>query len=567
MLNTFRKGGVVQFVMGGVIFIIIAAFALDYRGRQHKTNFSKECVVDVGGTCVAPRDFTTAFSLSVRQDLTTKEIKRLGIRQMIIDGLVERQLLVDEAHRLGISIGEESVDAELSLGRVHYSMPAARDGQLPMVTYLPVRAPDSDAFNYDLYQRMVRNRARMSTKDFKVNQTEELIASRMRDLIKSTVRISEAEGFDAFEQARSRATARVAQLNASWFGRFTTPLSDDAVRAYAQNQSAEVDTAFAAEEPKYVAGCPLVSQIFFAFPPAADEKDEAETRARATHVAAQAAHASGEEFGILARIHSADPSASYGGVRGCLDAGEGEEAAQLAKALEGLAPGGVSQLVESRRGFTLLRLDERLPEDKDQLREAARLAVARPLAAHALADAATHDFAKALIAALKPDAVMQEAVDTLTKSALSQSPVSTQARKLGGSALLVDFLTAARDSRQRPQVDVSPAFSRVGIASPVYNIQRGTDAKQVAFSLQAVGDVYQEPLPTRDGLAVMQLKDREPARREDFEKEKAEFMRGLKERAEGEALTQHVARLRHAREGEINVNPRFLEDKVRDDDS
>jgi parvulin-like peptidyl-prolyl isomerase len=413
----------------------------------------------------------------------------------------------------------------------------------------------------------VRNRARMSTKDFKANQTEELIASRMRDLIKSTVRISEAESFDAFEQARSRATARVAQLNSGWFGRFTTPLSDDQVRAYAQNQSAELDTAFASEESKYVAGCPLVSEIFFAFPAAADEKDEAATRARATRVAAQAAHASAEEFGILARIHSADQSAAYGGARGCLDAGEGEEAAQLAKAIEGLAPGGVSQLVESRRGFKLLRLDGRLPEDKDQLREVARFAVARPLAAHALADAATHDFAKSLIAALVPGAVMQEVVDTLTKSAISQSPVSTEARKLGGTGLLVEFLSAARDSRQRPQVDVSPAFARVGLATPIYNIQRGTDAKQVAFSLPAVGDVYQEPLPTRDGLAVMQLKDREPAKREDFEKEKAEFMRELKERAEGEALTQHVARLRHAREAEINVNPRFLEDKVRDDDS
>jgi peptidyl-prolyl cis-trans isomerase D len=567
MLNTFRKGGVVQFVMGGVIFIIIAAFALDYRGRQHKTNFSKECVVDVGGTCVAPRDFTTAFSLSVRQDLTTKEIKRLGIRQMIIDGLVERQLLVDEARRLGISIGEPSVDAELSLGRVHYSMPAARDGQLPMVTYLPVHAPDSDAFNYDLYQRMVRNRARMSTKDFKVNQTEELIASRMRELIKSTVRVSDAEALDAFDQSRSRATVRVAQLNSNWFGRFTTPLSDAAVSAYAQTQSAEVDTAFATEESKYPAGCPLVSQIFFAFPAAADEKDEAETRARATRVAAQAAHASAEEFRILARIHGADPNAMFGGERGCLDAGEGEEAAQLAKAIEGLSPGGVSQLVESRRGFTLLRLDGHMPEDKDQLHDAARLAVARPLAARALADAATRDFGKALIAALGPGAVMQEAVDTLTKRALSESPVSTDARKLGGTALLVDFLAAARDSRQRPQVDVSPAFARVGLATPVYNIQRGTDAKQVAFSLKAVGDVYAEPLPTRDGVAVMQLKDREAARREDFDKEKGEFIRELKERAEAEALTQYVARLRHAREGQINVNSRFLEDKVRDDDS
>jgi hypothetical protein len=79
--------------------------------------------------------------------------------------------------------------------------------------------------------------------------------------------------------------------------------------------------------------------------------------------------------------------------------------------------------------------------------------------------------------------------------------------------------------------------------------------------------VYGEPIPTRDGLAVMQLKEREPVKREDFDKEKAEFMRELKQKAEVEALTAHVSRLRQAREKEIVVDARFLEDKSAADDS
>jgi hypothetical protein len=66
---------------------------------------------------------------------------------------------------------------------------------------------------------------------------------------------------------------------------------------------------------------------------------------------------------------------------------------------------------------------------------------------------------------------------------------------------------------------------------------------------------------------VLQLKDREPAKREDFDKEKTEFMREMKQKAEVEALTAHVNRLRSAREKEITVNPRFLEDKSAADDS
>jgi peptidyl-prolyl cis-trans isomerase D len=566
MLNTFRKGGLVQFVMGGIIVVIIVAFALDYRGRSSKTKFDKECAVEVGRSCVAPRDFTTAYSLSVRPEWTPKDLRRLGWRQMIMDGLVERQLLLEEADRLGISIGEADVDAELSLGRFHFSMPVARDGQIPMLKYLPVRAPDSDAFNYELYQRMVRNYARMSTKDFKVNQTDELIAERMRELIKSTVRISEDEARAQFDAARSRATVRVAQVHSDWFSRFTLGLTDQNVRAYAQNQSAQVDAAVTAAESKYVAGCPLVSEIFFAYPPAADEKDEAETRARATQVAAHVGHASAEEFAMLARIHSAAPSAIAGGQRGCLQGSEADDA-ELVKAVDGLAPGAVSQLVSVKRGFYLLRLEQRLPEDKDQREQLVRLAVARPLAARAAGDERAREFAKVLIAGLSPSNAMQDSIDALTKDALSHAPLVAQARQIGGTALVGELLAAARDSRDRPQVDVSPAFARIGVATPIYNAQRGVDTKQMAFSLKAVGDVYPEPVVTRDGVAVMQLKDREPAKPEDFEKEKSEFIRELKARAEVEALTRYVARLRQAHEGQININQRFLQDKVSSDDS
>ncbi len=564
MLSSFRKGGLVQFLMGGVIVAIIVAFALDYQYKGVNTSLQGECAVEVGGRCVPPRDFTTAFSLAVRADLSAKDLRRLGVRQMLLDGLVERQLLVDEARRLGVSISEEAVDAELALGRFHFSMPAVRDGQLPMLTYMPVRDPQTEQFSYELYQRTVRNRARMSTKDFKANQTDELVAARMRDLIKLGVRVSESEAFGEFERGRTRATARVAQLNTRWFARFNTALTDEMVRNYATNKAAEVDAAVAQAQASYVEGCPLVSEIYFGFPPAADEKDEAETRALAERVAAQAAKASSEEFALLARIYSRAPSADVGGKRGCLHESEGEEVAQLIKAVEGLAPGTNSKLVEQARGFYLLRLEDRVSQEA--LADVTRLWVARPLAARAAAEELTREFAKGLIAALGPDKNMQEVVDAMTKSALDSSPLNAAARKLS-AARLSELGAAARESRERPQVDVSSSFTRMGVATPVYNALQGAAVKQLAFSLAAVGDVYPEPIATRDGLAVMQLKDREPAKREDFDKEKLEFMRELKQRAESEALTAFVSRLRQSRESEIMVNARFLEDKSSADDS
>jgi len=564
MLSSFRKGGVIQFLMGGVIVAIIIAFMLDYRRSGMKRSFQSECAVEVGRTCVAPRDFTTAFSLAVRPDLTAKELKRLGVRQLLLDGLVERQLLVDEARKLGISISEEKVDEELSLGRFHFSMPAARDGQFPMMMQVQVRNPDTEEFNYELYQRTVRNRARMSTKDFKANQTEELIAARMRDLIKLGVRVSEAEAWSEFERERGRAQARVAQVRTAWFARFAVSPSDEQVKNFAANQSAAVDAAVAQEQSKYSEGCPLVSEIYFQYPPAADAKDEQETKSRAEKVAAQAAKASNEEFSLLARIHSGAQTADYGGKRGCLNESEGEETAQLIKALDGLPPGGTSKLVPQARGFYLLRLEQRVPKEK--LEELTRLRVAWPLAARAAADVLTQEFAKGLIASVSSGKLMQESVDAMTQSALAQSPLHAEAKK-AGAGLAAEFLAAAHEGRDRPQVDVSPSITRGGIATPVFNATQSASTKQIVFSLAALGDVYAEPIPTREGLAVLQLKDREPAKRADFDKEKSDFMREMKQRAEAEALSAHVTRLRQAREKEISVNHRFLDDKTPADDS
>jgi parvulin-like peptidyl-prolyl isomerase len=295
-----------------------------------------------------------------------------------------------------------------------------------------------------------------------------------------------------------------------------------------------------------------VSEVFFDFPPAADEADEKETRERAERVQAEVAKAPAS-FELAARIHSGAPSASYGGKRGCLIAAEGdEEGAQLVKAVEGLAPGTLSPLVATSRGLYLLRVEQRVT--KEESGNIGRFFVALPTVVLESASAVTRQFADNLKARMASGAAMQDALEQLTRETLKASPVLARA---GNKA--AELETAALESRERPQVDVSPSFTRGGVTSPVPNAVSGAAAKQLAFSLKAVGDVYPEPIDTYEGLAVLQLKDTEPAKREDFEKNKAEYMEQFKARAESDALTAFVARLKKAKESEIQINERFLD--------
>ena len=68
---------------------------------------------------------------------------------------------------------------------------------------------------------------------------------------------------------------------------------------------------------------------------------------------------SGAEFGEVARRHSVDPSAPFGGVQGELAREDLPE--ELVETIFGLAPGEVSDVVEADYGFHIFMVTERLP--------------------------------------------------------------------------------------------------------------------------------------------------------------------------------------------------------------
>jgi peptidyl-prolyl cis-trans isomerase D len=590
MLSTLRRGGVVQILMAGIVLVIIASFAFEFRGGA--ATFRSECALEVYKHCVMPRDFNTAFHLSVPPNLQPKQIKKFGFHQLVMDGLVERELLKREAEKLGISISEQQVDDELYHGRFHYSLPADRYAIASMYTNVPVTNPKTEQFDYDVYKRAVKNYTRMSGKDFKQYQTEELIAARMRELVKLPVEVSDAEAFATFAYERSRAVVRVAQLHWSWFARFVTPISENAVTAYMSEHASELapppsaapeaapaleatptptstpevalthatsDTAPAPSPSAPAApaeGCTVVSEIFFAYPPAADAGDEAETKSRAQNVRKQITQ--GRAFDALARAYSAAPSGSHGGLRGCLRASEGDEARALLEGIKSLKPGELSELLTLPHGVYLLRPEAELSAEAAAAAE--KRAQARPLAARVQAEARLKRYAADLIAQLKAGQNMQDALLALSSAALREANNPPELQK--------EIEAQALEARDRPRVDISSGFSRADTVNPVPNLAGDVSAKQIAFTLEGADAVFPEPLTTRDGLAVLQLKEKRPATREDFDKDKHEIVSQIKETAQADALARYVKSLKERSKDAVVVNPRYLDpdaDKTKDD--
>lgn len=553
MLRQLRQGGVTKAIMGVVVVLIIAAFAFTSVGPGVAVD-QTECVVEVEGTCVSPKDYNMLVRLTAPRGATDKELRKLGFNGLIVNALIERELLLREARRLGVSVTEEAVDDELALGRVHYSWPveapipssAARGypypvaGATPMVTYIRVRNSKTDAFDFDIYRRQVQNLLRMSPREFKERQEQELVADRVRELVTSGVRVAEEEAFADFERKRSKATVRSVNIRNSWFERFVVDASDAAAQAYATDHAEQVDTKWTELEEAWTADCPLVAEILVGFTPGADADERAEKGEHAREY--KQLLRDGMAFSTVARAYGTNEAARFGGVVGCLDAEKyGAGGAELLQAVESLQPGQVSGVIETPRGFHIVKLLGKLSEEEAKQR--GRLEAARRLAIEAAAKEASQRFAQQLIEKTKAGAELSAAVDQLIQSSLASDGVPEDAK----------FIETAKLASDLPEFEVSRPFPRTSTPLPGL---KATDVSSRVFELPQPDALIEEPLETFAGYAVIQLKEKDLATREAFDEEKAEILAALKEQKRSEALANYIARLRE-RAQHIVVSPAY----------
>src|SRR5687768_7040333 len=247
MLSFFRGGGVGKVLVAGIAFAIILVFALEFRtGSSGPTaKLERECAVEFDGYCVDAKEYYAAHGMIVPRGIEPKMSKQLGLNKKVLDGLVERELLVAEANKLGLRVGEEALEEDLMAGRVRASLPAealpdfayrlglcpsdnggfgcAPGAQYP-VRQLQVKRTEGEPFDYKLYERQVRLLTNRGPKEFKEMQERELLASRMRDIVRSRVRIPDPEAFLLFERDRSRVVIRSVTLKRDWFAKFAIEL-------------------------------------------------------------------------------------------------------------------------------------------------------------------------------------------------------------------------------------------------------------------------------------------------------------------------------------------------------
>jgi peptidyl-prolyl cis-trans isomerase D len=610
MLDAFRQRGIANVVYGLIIATMIFAFVLTFRPQaQSKTaSLSEACVARVRGRCIDPKDFNAAYRVlmpSKSQALSRK----LNLKRVALDGLIERELFDDEARRLGISVTDKEVTDQLYDGFVRVSIPAEDPRQAQTIlqemyqsyqragilsgelaqqrfnardTAIPVdfRDPKTKVFDMKVYERQVRNLSNRSTTEFREEQARELLASKVRDVVRDPIRISEAEAWDEYDRRYSTATLTYVAVKEAWAARWAVDTSQGDVDAWLKDHQAdfdkELDERKKSDEPK--AG--HIRHILVKLPYGATDDEKGVALAKLSWAVGRIK--AGEPFAEVARDVSDDPgSAMMGG-----DVGDKTDGfvTPFKVAANALRPGeATAGAVETQFGFHYIMRDD--PSQTAEIDAALKKSLGRSLLAKAKATEIAQAIAGRLVTAMRggtsPDDAIKAAINAYVKplklDVLKVLPAPPEATDAGAASTGADATVPAAGGKpapapvlpvkafdasvdgDRPQVQTSSTFNAGGDPFPGLSPDGTTKIINFAFHAKE-GDVLDTAVRTEGAWTVATLKQRKEATREEFEKGRDTILEELLRQKRDEALSLYVKRLREQAKDDIKVEEAYVQE-------
>lgn len=544
-MRSFRQTFLGQFLLAAIVVAIIVAFALTGASGSGEIS-GDDCVVKVGKDCVDPKEYNAALGLVLSVGINERAVKQLDLKRKVARGLAERAVLLREAKRLGISTSEKAVDAELLEGHTRVSLPAVDRERLAMNLALCIDTPEGcvpgtiglrglpvlqdGEFDYTRYERMIRRTTGRSPNHFKEMQVREHTAERLRQLIVDPVRVSEEEAYLALERTQSKAIARQLVTQVGWFERYLSYPTEANLVSYAQEHGPELDKATEAEKARLAKGCPIVRELVLTT--GGDSTDEA-VLARAKKLGAELKIL--ERAETVIRTHSQADSARLGGRIGCLDESYGpgfEELAAATKELVIRPLPTVSEPVRTSRGYTVLLVEAAANEQNAA--ELARAVARYPLASRALGLEAARNFTAQVLERAQKGLTLEAALEEQLEVALAGSPLTLSPSK----TLRSEGAKAALEDERRPKTDISAPFSIEG--NPLPSVTGDTSPAALVFAMTEEGQLCSAPIALADGYALLQLKEKDPYTREEFQKDKGRVLHELSSRKAEQILAEYV---------------------------
>lgn len=472
MLNVLRQNATSWFMIA--IFAIITIVFIFTFGSWGGGDVSGKLPVaaSVNGRIISQAQFTYSYQNEMRgKRLSPQKAQEFGLKKIVLDRLVDTELLAQQATSRGLVVPDQVLAKQIM-----------------------------DIFkDRETYTANVNGQFGMTEARFEEQLRRQLLAQRMQEVITEAQRVSPVEIKEAFELANSKVNLETLRIDPMHF-KVEDQLTDPKVAEYQAAHEDEIAAHYKEHINRYRKSKEVRARHILAkFDAKASDAEKAKAKAKVE--AALKRVNEGEDFAEVAKDVSEDSSASKGGDLGFF--GTGKMVKPFEDAAFALEAGKMSDIVESKFGYHVIKVEEVKPEEIREL-DAVRPEIAKKMLGESSQKAKAMEWAKDAIAALAAGKSMD---------------------KLKLKGFKGDLASPDSAEPTAPRVEETGMFDKAARYIPRVGISDEVVAK--AFTLTKESPVMAEPQEIGGRIYVLRMKEREEPDAATFGTQKEMLEQGL----------------------------------------
>lgn len=377
MLDVLRKrkrSWIITFLLGLIIVVFIAFYGGNKLGDEPSQD-----VAEVNGELITQREFAIHYQRALERyrdmlkgSLTPELERSLNLRGTLLEELIQKKLVLQEARSLGLATTDEDLVIAIS------------------------QVPDfqvNGRFNKDRYLQLLRAN-RISPAQFEEEQREQLTIQRLYSIILDGVQVTEREVRDRYQVEQERINLNFIRLPLTNYLAEATATEEEIKKFYERSKETlkeplkvqveyvsypferfssavqisdnEIEDYYQANREAKFRHPREAKARYILVRAGADANQKAEARTRANRILTEAR--GGKDFAQLAKKESDDSTAAKGGEIGWLT--QAQLPAPLDKAVFSLAKGEISNVIETPTGFHIVKVDDIREEKTESLKDA-----------------------------------------------------------------------------------------------------------------------------------------------------------------------------------------------------
>jgi len=344
------RNGITQGLTTLIFGAIIVVFALNFGpGSVSQCGGALPVAATVNGRPISEADFTKEYSQQFQQmttyrpGYTVEMAKAEGLKTQVLDGMIGRELLAQEAERRGLTVGPEELKSEIR------KIPGFQtDGKF-------------DRKKYNQYAKY----AYITEANFEQEFSRLLLAQKMRAAMEDLATVGASEIKDEYERQNNRADIEFVRFDPAFFKKDFKVVEADVKKVLTDDKKAVEEYynqhATRYNEPRRVRARHILVKSPENAP--ADDEKKAQTKIEG----AKARLAKGEDFATVAKEVSEDSSAANGGDLGLQ--GPGVWVKPFEDEANRLKAGETGNVIRTRFGFHIIKVEEVKEAQKRELKD------------------------------------------------------------------------------------------------------------------------------------------------------------------------------------------------------